>query len=96
MSCDDVRGGVQNIGGQVVGSQDECATVCAEDPACNAASYYIDSAPYGGTNCWTKTLSVPCQVPFDAIEDPNAVLLLQTTECALPAHTAQQHAPCVP
>lgn len=48
---------------------------------CNAASFYLDATPYGGNNCWTKTLSIPCELPSDALMDPNAILLLQETEC---------------
>lgn len=72
---------VQNIGGQAVADQDECASICLADPACNAASFYLDPTPYGGNNCWTKTLSIPCELPSDASSDPNAVFLLQETEC---------------
>lgn len=72
---------VQNIGGSLVANQNECAAACQADPECNAASYYLDPSAYGDRNCFTKTLSIPCELPPDAPSVDGAVLLLQTTEC---------------
>lgn len=76
---------VQNIDGFLVADQNECAATCEADLACNAASYYLDPSLYGDRNCFTKILSIPCELPPDAASDEGAVLLLKDTEC-MPPH----------
>ena len=76
-----------------VASQEECAQFCSATDGCNAASYYVDGANYGGKNCWLKTADFEastevssCVLPADAVDDDNAVLLFLVDDtCAPPA-----------
>lgn len=69
---------LQNTGNKYeVASPAECEDLCTITSGCNAASYYLDGTPYGGPNCWLKTLANSCEMPADAEDDANAVFLLQ-------------------
>ena len=66
-------------------SLDECEAVCTAEPACNAASFYLDGSKYGNKNCWLKTLAPTCSTPTDASTDENATLIWRLqSQCALP------------
>jgi hypothetical protein len=63
--------------GHTVLDQMECEDLCTATEKCNAASYYLDGTSYGGMNCWLKIIADSCELPADADNDPNAVLLLK-------------------
>lgn len=66
----------------MVANQQECEEFCTATEGCNAASYYNEIV--GGNNCWLKKIANVCEVPSDAITDPNASLLLKFDDiCAL-------------
>ena len=74
-----------------VASQEECAQFCSATDGCNAASYYIDAAKYGGNNCWLKTADFEasmetssCVLPAGAVHDANAVLLFLVDDTCAP------------
>jgi hypothetical protein len=79
--------GMQDISGNAATSQADCQDLCSITPMCNMASFYKDSSSFVGfedKNCWLKTLANSCEVPSDAIDDPNAVMLLKVDMCTPP------------
>ena len=70
-------------GAKVVADQMECEDMCTATEGCNAASYYNEAV--AGFNCWLKIIDDVCEVPSDALDDPNATLLLKFDDaCAHP------------
>ncbi|NJR42720.1 MAG: hypothetical protein HC767_08680 [Akkermansiaceae bacterium] len=76
----------RSVGAFKVSSPQMCEEICTATLDCNAASYYLDGTDFPeGKNCWLKTMADACALPGDAIDDDNAVLLLQMNEsCTQP------------
>lgn len=70
----------------LVSSQQECEDFCSATEGCNAASYYLDGTAFGNKNCWLKILADSCELPSDAVDDTNAVLLLKIEETCTHPH----------
>lgn len=77
-----------DVAGNLVADQTECEDLCTATEGCNAASYYLDGSAFGNRNCWLKFIGEPCELPADADDDPNAVLLLQLDDTCEDAITA--------
>jgi hypothetical protein len=81
--------------GHTVLDQMECEDLCTATEKCNAASYYLDGTSYGGMNCWLKIIADSCELPADADNDPNAVLLLKIDATCAPLPQPITHAQSV-
>lgn len=90
---------IANVTGIFVETPLECAVRCNDEKLCNAASFYGEnpagSWPAGGSTCWLKTISVPCEVPpdYQASEYPGTIFLLAQDEDYCGAASATAH-PC--
>ena len=84
-----------SVGSAKVANPQACEDLCSATEGCNAASYYLDHSAYNEKNCWLKTIANACEMPADAVANPNAVLLLMLDASCAQLLLPLCRAPCI-
>jgi hypothetical protein len=77
---------VKDIMGLNTQTATDCAKKCTATKGCNAVTWVGANTAYiGPSNCWLKTISVPCVLPVYAEAYPDTFLLMQQTPGCAPS-----------